>query len=146
MAGSVTTTSAFVLEMDSVQIANFKSVGGLKNEIEAIEFKQSTSEGRMEIQYHPGASKWEVITLERYFDGSTALSDWYNKLMEKFNPSSDKVTGSIYGIDKTGERTMQWDFVKAWPTGYEGPELNVESNELVTEKVTIRHEGIRKIK
>lgn len=143
---SVTTTSAFVLEVDSVQIASFKSVSGLKNEIEAIEYKQTTSDGKMQIMYHPGAVKWGDITLERYYDGSNALYDWYDKLTKNFNPASDKVTGSIYGIDKTGERTMQWDFEMAWPSAYDGPDLQVDSNEIVTEKVTIKHEGIRKVK
>jgi phage tail-like protein len=143
---SVTTTSAFVLEVDSVQIASFKSISGLKNEIETIEYKQSTADGKMEIKYHPGAMKWEAITLERYYDGSNALYDWYHNLTKNFNPEKDKVTGSIYGIDKTGERTMQWDFEMAWPSAYDGPELKVDSNELVTEKVTIKHEGIRKVK
>jgi phage tail-like protein len=144
--GSVTTTSAFILEIDSVQIATFRSVSGLKSEMEKIEYKQSTSEGKMEIKYHPGSLKWEPITLERYYDGTTALYDWYSNKVQNFDPNKDKVTGSIKGLDKTGQPTMQWDFEAAWPVSYEGPELKVDSNEIVTEKVQIAHEGIRKVK
>jgi phage tail-like protein len=143
---SVTTTSAFILEIDSVQIATFRSISGLKAEMEAIEYKQSTAEGRMEIKYHPGSLKWEEITLERYFDGTTALYDWYANKVKNFNPDSDKGTGSIKALDKTGATTMQWDFEGCWPTSYVGPELKVDSNEIVTEQVKIRHEGIRKVK
>lgn len=143
---SVTTTSAFIFEVDNVQIASFKKVSGLKAEMEKIEYKQSTKEGKMEILYHPGSLKWEPITLERYFDGTTALYDWYANKVKNFNPDSDKGTGSIKALDKTGKTTMQWDFEGCWPTSYEGPELAVDSNEIVTEKVTIVHQGIRKVK
>jgi phage tail-like protein len=143
---SVTTTSAFILEIDSVQIATFKSVSGLQSSMEKIEYKQSTSEGKMEIKYHPGALKWEPIKLERYYDGTTNLYTWYSDKVKNFDPEKDKVTGSIKGLDKKGEVTMQWDFEAAWPMSYTGPELKVDSNEIVTEAVEIAHEGIRKVK
>jgi phage tail-like protein len=143
---SVTTTSAFILEIDSVEISTFKSVGGLQSSMEKIEYKQSTAEGKMEVRFHPGALKWEPIKLERYYDGTTALYDWYYGKVQSFNPESDKRTGSIKGIDKTGAVTMQWDFEAAWPMSYSGPELSVDSNEIVTESVEIAHEGIRKVK
>jgi len=143
---SVTTTSAFIMEIDEVQVQTFRSVSGLTAEMESIEYKQTTAEGRMQIFYHPGAVKWSEITFERYYDGSSQLYDWYANKVKNFNPESDKVTLSIKAVDKTGAVTMQWDAEGAWPTKYEGPELKVDSNEIVTEKVSLRHEGIRKVK
>ena len=146
MAGTVTTTNGFVLEIDKVQIASFKAVSGLKNEIEAIEYKTSNEKGQLRTFYHPGAVKWGDITLERNYDGSNSLYDWYYNLTENFNPDTDKVTGAIYASDKNNTETMRWEFEGAWPSSYEGPELSVDKNEIATEKVTIKIEGLKKVK
>jgi phage tail-like protein len=146
MAGTVTVTSGFMLEIDKVQIASFKSVSGLKNEIEAIEYKSSTAQGKLEIKYHPGASKWGDVTLERNYDGTSNLYDWFYNLTQNFNPDTDKVTGAIYANDKNNTETMRWEFEGAWPSVYEGPELSVDKNEVATEKVTIKIEGLKKVK
>jgi phage tail-like protein len=143
---SVTTTNTFSVEIDGVVLSTFTKISAMKQEVEKIEYKQSTSEGRMQIFYHPGAAKWEPVTLERWYDGSTAVYDWYKNKHDHFNPETDKVTCTIKGFDKQNQPTVQWDLTGCWPISYEGPEMAVDSNAIVSEKVTFAVENIEKIK
>jgi len=54
----------FLLEIDGIATAYFKSVSGLDSEVEVIEHRE-TNKGREVVRKVPGLRKWGDITFKR---------------------------------------------------------------------------------
>ena len=52
--------------------------------------------------------------------------------------------GSIILISEGGEDTWRWNFTRAFPVKWTGPDLRAESNTVAFETVELAHGGIRK--
>lgn len=137
----LTTTSVFVLEIDSVEMGSFRKVSGIESETETIEYKEATKDGRMIIRKQPGAMKWSDITLERRIDSSRALWEWRKQVIEG-DIDSARRSGSIVAKDSKMEEVARWNFENGWPSKWSGADFDAGSNEVATETVVITHEGL----
>ena len=79
---------------------------------------------------------WEPISLTRYFDSSTALWDWYKEVIEKGAMGDTKQEPTITCLNND-QPLFMWKLMEAVPTGYKMTEANAQSNDLITETVTI---------
>lgn len=141
MPQDLSTAFTFVLEIDSVEMASFRKCSGIQSELETIEYKEATKEGRMIIRKVPGAAKWADITLERRSDGSTALWEWHKQALDG-DLEAARRNGSIVIKDPKLEEVARWNFVAGWPSKWSGSDFDANSNDVATETVTISHEGL----
>ncbi|MBX9243967.1 phage tail protein [Actinotalea ferrariae] len=137
------TTFAFVLEIDSVEIATFRKCSGIESETETIEFKEATKEGKMMIRKAPGAMKWSDITLERRVDATTHLWDWRQEVING-NIDDARRNGSIVVKDSLNSEVARWNFYSGWPSKYTGADFDAGANEIAAEKIVITHEGLER--
>src|SRR6266700_3365986 len=72
----------FSIEFDGVTIAQFQEVSGLTSELDVIELKQNTPDGKYVIHKLPGNRKPPSITLKRGKNGSKDLWDWHEKIIQ----------------------------------------------------------------
>jgi phage tail-like protein len=137
----LSTTSVFVLEIDSVVLGSFRKVSGIESETETIEYKEVNKEGRMIIRKQPGAMKWADITLERRIDTSRDLWEWRKEVIEG-DIDKARRNGAIIAKDSKMNEVARWNFVAGWPSKFSGADFDAGSNDIATEKVVITHEGL----
>ncbi|MEZ4445171.1 MAG: phage tail protein [Polyangiaceae bacterium] len=69
------------------------------------------------------------------------LYDWHQRIADG---NIERKNGSIVLLDRKGDEVARWNFDRAWPTKWDGPDLNGESNDLAIEMIELAHEGIRR--
>jgi phage tail-like protein len=120
-------------------VAEFKECSGLRMEREAKEITEGGLNER--IHYVAGRNKYSRITLKYGLMHTTALWDWYqhglNDLVVK------RLNFSIKLYNSKGDVVKTWHVLKAFPVKWEGPALNVESNQIAIETVEFVHHGLQ---
>jgi phage tail-like protein len=137
----LTTTSIFVLEIDSVEMGSFRKVSGIESESEIVEFKEVNKQGKTIIRKTPGNMKWSDITLERRIDSSQALWEWRQQVIEG-EITQARRNGSIVAKNAKMEEVARWNFTAGWPSKWSGADFDAGANDIATEKVIITHEGL----
>ncbi len=131
----------FMVEIDGLAVAHFQSVTGLSHEIEVL----SQQEGGVNDRQHklPGQGSYPNLVLKLGFVNSPMLEDWHRS----FSTGASKVgrkNGSVVLLDDDGSELARWNFTRAWPVKWEGPELDASATQILVESVEIAHEGIHK--
>ncbi|MBU0553584.1 phage tail protein [Myxococcota bacterium] len=126
----------FKVEIDGLTVAHFQSVSGLSHEIEVL----SQQEGGVNDRLHklPGQGSYPNITLKVGYV-STALESWHQGFSRG---SGGRKNGSIVLLDDMGQETKRWNFRRAWPVKWEGPDFDANQNQIAVESIEIAHEGI----
>ena len=128
----------FKVEIQGVVQAHFFHVTGLSTETESFDLV----EGGVNEKVHKrmGQTKFTNIVLKRGFVPSDGdFTKWRKDLADGSPVRHD---GSIILLDDAGKEIKRWNFVRAWPTKWEGPELNSTSNEVSIETLELAHEGV----
>jgi phage tail-like protein len=126
----------FTIEIGSIEIAQFSEVSGLTSEIDVVELKENTSDGKPIIHKMPGAPKPPTITLKRAKSGSKDLWDWH-KAMLGGRVLDARKEGSVVLKDFEGGEVSRYNFTGAWISKLSTSTLKSGSNEVLMEEVTI---------
>ena len=132
---------SFLVEIGGIREAGFRECSGLGAMTEPVE----VNEGGLNSASHKfvGRTKQNNIILKWGLTASDLLYDWYRQIV---NGQIKRESGSIIILNRTGQRSAQWDFINGWPTRWDGPELNATSSEVVVETLEIAHEGLTRVK
>jgi len=131
----------FGLEVQGAVSGYFTEISGLGSETEIIDHKVVTKDGHEVIQKIPGRLKWGDITLKRGVTSEMDMWKW-RKLVEDGKIADARKNGSIIAYDQEFQEVARWNFVRAWPSKINGPQLQADSNNITVEELTIVHEGI----
>jgi phage tail-like protein len=134
---------SFGLEVDGVEIKEIQEVDGLKLEADEIELKHNTIDGKYINKRLPGRKKAGEITLTRGITGSKSWVDWIDNVF-KGDMKSARKNGVIKLYNYMGDQTMEFKFTNGWPKSLEISALKAGDTSVVTEKLTIVHEGLEK--
>jgi phage tail-like protein len=134
----------FGVEIDSVVLALFQDCSGLGSSNEIVEIKQSNPQGQVIVQKMPGQLKWTDITLKKSLTDDTALANW-RKEVEEGHYDTMRRNGSIVIYDPQMTEVARWNFINGWPSEWKGSELSAGADEVMTEEVTICHEGLARV-
>jgi len=135
----------FSVEMDSVTIGQFQEVSGITSELDVIELKSNTPDGKYVLHKLPGNRKPPTITLKRGKDSSMELWNWHQKIYQGKVADARK-NGSIVLYDYGNEEVSRYNFVNAWPSKITVSALKSGANEIVVEEVTIVCEELERVK
>ena len=120
--------------------AFFKSVSGLKAEIETIPVREG---GQNATTFQlVGATKWSNIVLKRGFtkdSGKSGMIAWMNSWIGQAGTRS---TGVITLLDTALNPQAQWTFHNGFPIKWDMGEFDASKSELAIETLEIAHEGI----
>jgi|ERR1700674_356433 len=135
----------FSIEIDGVSIAQFQEVSGIVSEVDVIELKENTKDGKYILHKLPGNRKPPSITLKRAKNSSTDMWDWHQKVYQGKVADARK-NGSVvlYGYDHA--EVSRYNFVNAWPSKVTMSALKAGSNEVLMEEVTIVCEELERVK
>jgi phage tail-like protein len=135
----------FSIEIDGVTLAQFQEVSGVTSELDVIELKENTKDGKYILHKLPGNRKPPTITLKRAKNASTDLWDWH-KSSYQGNITNMRKNGSlvVYGYDN--QEVSRWNFINAWPSKVSTSALKAGANEVLMEEVTIVCEELERVK
>jgi phage tail-like protein len=118
--------------------AFFKSVGGLRYEMETVPVKEG---GQNATTYQlVGSTKWSNIVLKRGFTKDSGMIAWRESWLGK--AGSRVAEGKIIQLDTALKEQAEWTFYQGFPVKWEIGEFDASKNELAIETLEIAHEGI----
>jgi phage tail-like protein len=128
----------FALQIENVTHGYFTDITGFGASTDPIEYNEGGS--NFTTLKIPGRTKYTNIVLKWGMTDSRDLWDWYQGIIEGRIQRRD---GSIvvYDVDGFTEKA-RWNFVKAWPTKWDGPDFSAKGNEIAIETLELAHEGI----
>jgi phage tail-like protein len=135
----------FSIEIDGVAIAQFQEVSGISSEVDVIELKENTKDGKYVIHKLPGNRKPPSITLKRAKNSSKDLWDWHEKIFQGKVKEARK-NGSVVLYDYEHAEVGRYNFLNAWPSKVTMSSLKAGSNEILMEEVTIVCEELHRAK
>lgn len=134
----------FAIEIGSIEIAQFTEVSGLTSEIDVVELKENTSDGKPIIHKLPGAPKPPTITLKRAKNSSKDLWNWHKAMLDGKVTEARK-EGSVVLKDFEGGEVSRYNFYGAWISKLTTSTLKSGSNEVLMEEVTIVCEQMERV-
>ncbi len=126
----------FAIEIDSIEIAQFSEISGLVSEIDVIELKENTRDGKLVIHKSPGAMKPPTITLKRAKNSSKALWDWHEAMLQG-KVSESRKNGSVILKSYDGTEVARYNFTNAWVSKVSTGTLKAGANEVLMEEASL---------
>jgi phage tail-like protein len=139
--GDVLAGYAFHLEIDSVNIAQFKEVSGLSTEIAVIEHRENKAGGVPVLKKLPGHSSSGDLTLRKGKTDDKTLWTWHKQVQDGDIAGARK-NGSVVLYDYERGEVARYNFVAGWPAKVSLGPLSASSNDVLLEECTIVHEGL----
>ncbi len=129
----------FAVEIDGIETARFFRCDGLEAETYVYEVEEGgRNSGTLKFY---GRTRFPNIVLEHGVTDNEALYDWYSKTVLE-EEKVERKDGSIVLKDSGNNEIKRWNFFRALPCRWVGPQLGVESQGVAIEKIEIAHEGI----
>lgn len=128
---------SFMVEINGVNVGNFKEVSGLNSETEVVEDRGGKDKTARKI---PGKLKYQNIALKRGWTGSDELWKWRKSVIDG---KVERKSGSIIMLASDNEtEVLRYNFYEAWPIKWEGPALAGGNAEAMIESIELVHEGV----
>ena len=118
--------------------AFFKSVSGIKSEIEVVDWRQGGENNT--ARRLVGTTKWSNIVLKRGFTGSSELPRWHNDWMS--GKSRPRLAGTLIQLAAALKPKAKWTFKRGWPCKWDVGDFDAAKSELAIETLEIAHEGL----
>lgn len=133
----------YYVEIDSITQAGFSEATIPDTTQDPIEYREGNEIPT--VRKLPGLIKYGNVTLKW---GTTDSMDLYNwrKLVEEGKMGDARRTMAIVVLDEEGNDAARWEFVNAWPTKYDAPDLNATGSDVAIETLEICHEGMVRTK
>jgi phage tail-like protein len=135
----------FSIEIDNTEIAQFSELSGITSEIDVIELKENTREGKPLVKKLPGARKPPTITLKRAKNASMDLWNWHYAMYQG-DVGSARRNGSIVLYDYGYGEIARYNFLNGWVSKLTMGAAKAGANEVLTEECTIVCEELTRVK
>ena len=127
----------FLVEIEGLLVAGFSECSGLQVETEVEEYAEG---GLNDYTHHfRGRTKYQPLTLKRGLTINNQLWRWHQQVIQG---DFERKNGTIYLLDATHVPVAWWNFKKAFPAKWTGPELRANSSEVAIESVELIHQGL----
>jgi phage tail-like protein len=128
----------FLVELDGIAQASFTECSGLSSTTEVIENREGGD--NVTVRKLPGKTSYPDISLKWGLTDSTELWDWRQQIVDG---NIVRKNGSIVMFDLANSTEVaRWNFVRAWPTKWEGPNLSAKGNDIAIDTLVLAHEGL----
>lgn len=129
----------YLLEWDGLAQAGFNEATIPDVAAEPIEYREGDEIPT--VRKIPGLLKYSNVVLKRGVTDNLELFEWQKAIIDgKINSNRKDV--SVLLLDEEGNEAARWDFVNAWPTKYDAPDLKATGNEIAIETLELAHEGM----
>jgi phage tail-like protein len=129
----------FLVEIDGITRAAFQQCSGFDSTIDITEYREGGE--NTTLRKLPGLTRYSNIVLKWGLTDDRQLYDWHR---EAIKGNVVRKNGSIVLLDRRGDEKMRWNFVRAWPSKWDGPDFNAEGKEVAIETMELAHEGVER--
>ena len=130
----------FLVEIDGIAQANFSDCTGLDATTDPIEYREGGD--NTTVRKLPGKTTYSNIVLKRGLTSDVELWNWRKQVIQG---TVERKNGSIVVYDLANAKEVaRWNFMRGWPTKWEGPAFDAKGNDVAIETLTIAHEGIER--
>ncbi len=129
----------FIVEIEGIAMANFRSVSGLQCTTEVIEYRDGSDPNT--IRLLPGLTRCGPILLEYGLTSNREMWNWY---LQVLNGNVARKNGAVVVLDATGTERARYLFYNGWPAKWEGPDLDASSNDVAIETLELAVERIER--
>ena len=127
----------FWVEFASDVVGGFQECTGLQAETEVMEWMEGGENST--ILKFPGRIKYGNITLKHGMTQSPDLWLWFLRVLRG---TFERRPITVILLDPSGGRARTWNFSRAFPVRWTGPEFKASSNTVAVESVEFAHEGL----
>ena len=131
--------ASFGFEFDKHQAKGIMEISGLKQEIDMIEVKTQTKDGKYVLTKIPGRPKSGTVTLTRALTEDSQFADWVKEAADGKLP---RANGSVIVYDTMMAPIFRYTLVDCQPSALEVGPLKAGDTSVTTEKLTVHHVGI----
>jgi phage tail-like protein len=132
----------FIVEIDGFGHGQFLECSGLETTTEVIETREGGD--NTTVRKLPGKTTYADVTLRRGVTTSLELWSWRNDVTEG---TVNRKNGAIVLYDLANSTEVaRWNFVNAWPTKWDGPQLNAKGTDIAVETLVLAVEGLTRVK
>ncbi|HVW83628.1 MAG TPA: phage tail protein [Bryobacteraceae bacterium] len=130
----------FAVEIEGLVAGGFSEVSGLSAEVEIQEYREG---GVNEfIHKRAGPAKYSSnLVLKHGMTDAKALWNWH---WDVLHGRVERKNVSVLLLDRQGQEQRRWNFEKAYPVKWTGPELRATSSEVAVESLELAHSGLSK--
>ena len=129
----------FLVEIDGITRAAFHECSGFDSTVDVIEHREGGE--NTTLRKLPGMTKYSIIVLKWGMTDDRDLYDWHRQVVRG---DIQRRNGSVVLLNRRGEETARWNFVRAWPSKWDGPDLNAEGTDVAIETLELAHEGVER--
>jgi len=131
------TTCRFYVQIDGLAQAVFTEISGLQVETDVYEYEEGGNNAF--VHRLPGRTKVGRIVLKRGITQSNEFFKWYQEIMEG-KISTKNI--SVVMFDTEGTEVTRWNFVKAYPVKWTGPQFAADGKTTAIESLELAHDGL----
>lgn len=128
--------SGFTVTIDGIQIPKVTEVSGIKAEVDKIELKQQTDQGKYILRQLIGRTKPGEFTVTRGLTDSKTITDWLNAVAQGDVVGARK-TATVALLDYEGAPIKTYTFTNCWLRSVEVNTLKASAAEQATEKLVV---------
>jgi phage tail-like protein len=132
--------SWFSLELDNGITGYFSEVSGLAIEVEVVEITDASMD--TVTRKRPGTTKYQEINLKRTLSPDKAFWDWAKSIRD--GSPEFRTKGAVVLHDIAGGEIGRWTFENAWPSKWSASDLDVGTDDLMQEEVTLQVELLKR--
>ena len=129
------------VEVSGLVVATFAECGGLSIETEFHEYRAGGL--NTHVLKFPGPTKYGNLVLKRGCTDNLKLWEWYLETIRLGQQKRDirkSITVMLY--DKSGNQVRKWQFIRAFPVKWVGPEFRADAASVAIETLEFAHEGL----
>jgi phage tail-like protein len=131
--------NGFIVTIDGIQVPKVIEVSGIKSEVEKIEHKQQTKDGKYVVRQLMGRPKPGEFTVTRGLTDSKTISDWL-KIVAQGDVKGSRKTAAVAFLDYTGATLQSYNFTNCWVSSVEVSAMKAGATEPATEKFTVAYD------
>ena len=132
--------SWFHIKLDNGIEGFFTDASGFGYEMEVVEKTDATIKGDTRTRKRPGTAKYQDITLKRTLTPDKKFWNWAKEIRD--GKLEYRTNGSLVVTDMAGAELSRWTFTNVWPSKWSASDLDVGSDDLMTEEVTLAVESL----
>jgi phage tail-like protein len=130
--------SWFFIKLDNGIEGFFTDASGFGYEVEVVEKTDASTDTR--TRKRPGTTKYQDITLKRTLSPDKKFWNWAKSIRD--GTLEYRTNGSLVVSDMSGKELSRWTFNNIWPSKWSASDLDVGSDDLMTEEVTLAVEEL----
>jgi phage tail-like protein len=130
------------VEIDGIQQAGFSEATVPDSTVEVVEYREGTEPNPATPRKLTGVVKYGNLSLKWGITDSMDLYNWHKDVMMG---TVERKNISVIVIDEEGNDQSRWNFIQAWPTKYDAPDLTAKGSDVSIETLEIVHEGMERV-